>query len=70
NLTKNQNDKQTDPAVAEHLSINLGPILWTVPLLIVGLLVLRSLNQKDIALKLDDVGGAASLHACTEFEKG
>jgi membrane protease YdiL (CAAX protease family) len=37
----------------EHLVIDLGGIVWTFPLLVVGLLLARTVKFADIAMKLD-----------------
>jgi len=45
--------KVADQAGAESIVIELGSILWSAPLLLIGLIVMRTIKPADIAWKLD-----------------
>lgn len=55
---------------AESLVMNLGAIVWTAPLLVIGLLLLRTIKPADIARKLGGPPGETPFESTESQQRG
>ena len=55
---------------AESLVMNLGAIVWTAPLLVIGLLLLGTIKPADIARKLGGPPGETPFESTESQQRG